>query len=48
VAGEGLLTGVLLIAPRERWAAIGVGAFIGGVAANLGVGFNSIASVSMS
>ena len=42
---SGLLTGVLLIAPRERWAAIGVGAFIGGVAANLGAGFNSVASV---
>ena len=33
------------MAPRERWASIGVGCFIGGVAANLGVGFNSIASV---
>ena len=42
---SGLLIGVLLMAPRERWASIGVGCFIGGVAANLGVGFNSIASV---
>jgi signal transduction histidine kinase len=42
---SGLLTGVLLLAPRERWAAIGVGALAGGVAANLGVGFNSVASV---
>ncbi len=42
---SGLLTGILLLAPRERWVAIGAGAFIGGVAANLGVGFNFVASV---
>ena len=42
---SGFLAGVLLLAPRERWVAIGLGAFIGGVAANLGAGFNSIASV---
>ena len=42
---SGLLTGILLLAPRERWAAIAAGAFIGGVAANLGAGFHLVTSV---
>ena len=42
---SGLLTGLMLLAPRERWAVIGAGAFIGGLAANLAVGFNSVTSV---
>ena len=42
---SGLLTGILLLAPRDKWIAIGAGAFIGGLAANLGVGFNSVTSI---
>jgi two-component system sensor histidine kinase UhpB len=42
---SGLLTGLLLVAPRERWRAIGAGAAIGGVAANLAIGFNPIVSI---
>ena len=42
---SGLLTGILLLAPRDSWGAIGAGAFIGGVAANLGVGFNFATSI---
>jgi signal transduction histidine kinase len=42
---SGLLTGLLLVSPRDRWRAIGAGALIGGVAANLAIGFNPIASV---
>ena len=42
---SGLLTGILLLAPRDSWVAIGAGAFIGGVAANLGVGFDPVASI---
>ena len=41
---SGLLTGILLLAPRDRWIAIGAGAFIGGLGANLGVGFNLVTS----
>src|SRR5262245_25312624 len=42
---SGLLTGLLLVAPRNRWRAIAAGALIGGVAANLAIGFNPIISV---
>ena len=42
---SGLLTGILLLAPRDKWVAIGAGAFIGGLAANLGVGFTSVTSI---
>jgi signal transduction histidine kinase len=42
---SGLLTGLLLVAPRGRWSAIGAGALIGGVAANLVIGFNPIVSI---
>ncbi len=42
---SGLLTGSLLVAPREKWRALGVGALIGGVAANLAIGFHPIVSV---
>jgi signal transduction histidine kinase len=42
---SGLLTGLLLVAPRDRWRAIGAGALIGGIAANLAIGFNPIVSI---
>src|SRR5262245_28128035 len=42
---SGLLTGLLLVAPRDRWRAIVCGALLGGVAANLVFGFAAIVSV---
>ena len=42
---SGLLTGLLLVTPRDRWRAIAGGALIGGVAANLAIGFATIPSV---
>ena len=42
---SGLLTGLLLVTPQERWRAIGAGALIGSVAANLAIGFTAIPSV---
>jgi glucose-6-phosphate-specific signal transduction histidine kinase len=42
---SGLLTGILMLAPRHRWVAIASGAFIGGVAANLAVGFSFVTSL---
>lgn len=42
---SGLLMGLLLISPRVRWVGIGIGAFAGGVAANLWAGFNSATSI---
>jgi len=42
---SGLLTGLLLVVPRDRWRAIVCGALLGGVAANLAFGFSAIVSV---
>ncbi len=42
---SGLLTGLLLVAPRDRWRAIACGALLGGVAANLAFGFSTAVSV---
>jgi signal transduction histidine kinase len=42
---SGLLTGLLLISPQARWVGVGVGAFAGGVAANLWAGFDPAASM---
>lgn len=42
---SGLLTGLLLVAPRRRWRPIAGGTLIGGIAANLAIGFSSIPAV---
>ncbi len=42
---SGVLTGLLLVVPRARWRAIAGGALIGGVAANLSIGFTAIPGV---
>ena len=41
---SGVLIGLLLVAPRHQWINVATGAFVGGVAANLIVGFNAITS----
>jgi signal transduction histidine kinase len=42
---SGLLTGLLLVVPRERWPAVAGGALLGGIAANLTFGFAAMVSV---
>jgi integral membrane sensor domain MASE1 len=42
---SGLLTGLLLVVRRNHWRSIATGALIGGVAANLSIGFSPILSV---
>jgi signal transduction histidine kinase len=42
---SGLLTGLLLVIPPRKWIVVAGGAFIGGVAASLAIGFPAIPSV---
>ena len=42
---SGLLAGLLLVSPRDRWGTIAAGVVIGGLAANLAIGFNALVSL---